>query len=160
MASKVLIADDNALFRKTLRHILETAQLCEVIEARDGYEALTQSRVLHPEIVVLDLAMPVMDGLRAAREITKSLPGVPILMCTMHASTQLDRDAKDAGVHKVIPKVQSNLIVPEIEKLLRAKTSISGTTSRTVTPEPAKSPPVPAISLPPEPDGGPSGSLA
>lgn len=117
MPSRVLIADDNPLFRKALRSLLELGHY-EVIEANDGQEAVNKVLKSRPDLVVLDLAMPVMDGLAAAREICKVLPEIPILMCTMHSSPQMDLEARKAGARKVIAKVHSALILQEVQQWL------------------------------------------
>lgn len=118
MSTRVLIADDNPVFRKTLRRLLEALQHWEVIEADDGDEAARKSLENRPDVVVLDLAMPVKDGLMAAREISQALPEVPILMCTMHASPQLEIEAQKSGVRQIISKTESNIIIPAILQLL------------------------------------------
>lgn len=96
------------------------AYACEVLEVEDGQAAVSRALELHPHLVILDLAMPVMDGLTAAREISKLLPEIPILMYTMHWTPALDLAAQKCGVRKLVPKVQSTELVAAVGELLEA----------------------------------------
>ena len=118
MPTRILIADDNPLFRRALKLLLESADHWEIIEAHDGEEAVHKSLETRPDLVVLDLVMPVKDGLAAAREISQAMPQTPILMCTMHASAQLEIEAQKSGVRQIISKSESSVIVPAIRQLL------------------------------------------
>ncbi len=110
MPKRILIADDNPTFRKTLRHFLEGVDRWEILEAADGQEAIKRSLETRPDVILLDLAMPVKDGLVAAREISQLLPDIPVLMCTMHRSAQLQTEAQKCGIRQVLSKDDSNLI--------------------------------------------------
>ena len=102
---RLLIADDNATARKLLRALLETRQSWQVCgEAENGVEAVAQAAELKPDIIILDLAMPVMDGLHAAQTISAASPAIPIFMHTMHNFAGLDIEAKKVGIRKVISK--------------------------------------------------------
>src|SRR5258708_28532572 len=102
---RVLIADDHAVVRGLLRVLLENQQDWQVCgEAENGFEAVAKAGQLQPDLIILDLAMPEMDGLRAAREISTALPTVPILMHTSYNSPELDIEAKKAGVQQVLSK--------------------------------------------------------
>jgi len=102
---RLLIADDNATARKLLRALLETRQSWQVCgEAENGVEAVAQAAELKPDIIILDLAMPVMDGLHAAQTISAASPAIPIFMHTMHNFASLDIEAKKVGIRKVISK--------------------------------------------------------
>jgi DNA-binding NarL/FixJ family response regulator len=101
----VLIVDDSELIRRSLRSLVEQNTDWRVCgEAENGKVAVEQVKKLHPDIVTLDLQMPVMDGLEAARQITLFAPGTAMVMFTMHTSAQLLRDAQAAGIKDVIPK--------------------------------------------------------
>jgi DNA-binding NarL/FixJ family response regulator len=105
MAFKILIADDNSAIRRLLRFFIEHTtdwQICG--EAENGRIAIDKVVELKPHAVVLDLSMPVMNGLDAAREITRIAPDVQIVMFTMHVSEQLRQDARAAGIKEVISK--------------------------------------------------------
>lgn len=118
MSTRLLIADDNPVFRKALRHLLEGVEHWEVIEACDGDEAVRKALENRPDVIVVDLAMPIKDGLTAAREISQALPEIPILMCTMHASPQLEIEAQKSGVRQILSKIESSIIIPAIQHLL------------------------------------------
>jgi DNA-binding NarL/FixJ family response regulator len=105
MAHKILIVDDNPLIRVALRSSLEDQgewQVCG--EAENGKEAIDKVSELNPDIVILDLQMPVMNGLEAGKEIARIAPDIPLLMFTMHLSPELIRLANAAGIHHVISK--------------------------------------------------------
>lgn len=107
MRKLILIADDNGIVRKLLRGMLERGGEWEVAGARDGQEAVLKARELRPDAVILDLAMPHMDGLTAAREIGKVLPSAPIILYTIHDSPETTLAATQAGVACVFPKAGS-----------------------------------------------------
>jgi DNA-binding NarL/FixJ family response regulator len=117
---RILIADDHPAIRKVLRSLIESHADWEVCgEAENGFEVLGKAGELRPDLVILDLAMPVMDGIRAAREISTTIPGLPILMHTMHGSPAVNLEAKKAGVTKVVSKGESgDELISAIESLL------------------------------------------
>ena len=93
-AIKLLVADDHEVVRKGFRAILEAQRDCEVVgEAGDGRRAVEMARELRPDIVVLDVSMPQLNGLEAARQILRSRPQTKILILTMHESDSLIREA-------------------------------------------------------------------
>ena len=115
VASRLLIADDNATVRRMLRALLETHEGWQVCgEAENGLEAVAKAKELQPDVILLDLAMPVMDGLRATREIAAILPAVPILIHTLHNAPGVELEAKKAGARKIINKTE------DADELLRA----------------------------------------
>ena len=81
-----------------MRQVLEGAERnWEVVEAEDGDEAVAKAQELKPDLIIVDLVMPVMDGLMAAREIVKLLPDVPILMHTLYLSESVGQEADDTA---------------------------------------------------------------
>jgi CheY-like chemotaxis protein len=118
MANRILIADDNALVRRALGHALERTGGWEIIEAENGEAAIHRARETNPNLVILDLAMPVMDGMRAARALRLMLPGVPIIMHTLHWSPRVEVEALKAGVRSVVAKSDSATILAAVQKLL------------------------------------------
>jgi len=124
MPKLILIADDNGLVRKLLRGMLERDGGWEVAGARDGREAVLKAQELKPDAVILDLAMPVMDGLEAAREIGKALPSAPVILYTIHDSPETALAATQAGVARVFPKTGSGqALIKTVGELLTRENS-------------------------------------
>jgi CheY-like chemotaxis protein len=118
MPTRILIAEDSPSVRTALRTLLEAAGAWEVIAVENGQEAIAKAQELKPNVIILDLVMPVMDGLRAARQISQMLPDVPLLMHTMHWSPQVEIEAQKVGVRKVVPKSDSRLLVSTVQQFL------------------------------------------
>jgi len=121
MAVQILIADDDAAIRRLLRRVIEEHEGWQVCgEAENGREALTQIGEACPDLVVLDLAMPQMNGLQAAREICKVAPHLPMLLLTVQqVSGELVQEARSAGFHGAVSKSTGSEVVRGIETLLR-----------------------------------------
>lgn len=103
--AKVLIVDDSSILRRLLRTCLEQDSALEVCgEAENGLIAVERVRDLVPDIVILDLAMPVMNGLEAARQITTIAPNTAMVLFTMHECVGLSHEAKAAGIRGVLSK--------------------------------------------------------
>ncbi len=118
MRARILVADDNPIVRTTLRHLLEGVGHSGIIEAENGRDAVSKTLELRPDLVILDLAMPVLDGLNAAHEISQHLPKTPVLMYSMHWSTHIEIEAQKLGVRKVISKANSSLLLSTVRQLL------------------------------------------
>ena len=105
MPFKILIVDDSSPIRHLLRFFIEHNTDWEVCgEAENGLIAVEKVAALKPDVVILDLSMPVMNGLEAAREISRLDPSVQMVMFTMHTNEQLRRDAEAVGIKDVISK--------------------------------------------------------
>ena len=120
MPFKILIVDDSALVRRALRLCIETSGDCDVCgEAENGKIAVERVEELHPDIVILDLQMPVMNGLEAAKEISRIAPGSALVMLTMHSYATLADDARAAGIMEVLSKTDAvpNLLLDTIRRL-------------------------------------------
>lgn len=125
MATRILIADDAELVRIALRDLLKTENVCEIVEAENGKDAIRKALQTKPDLIILDMAMPVMDGLSATQEIKKRLPNTPILMYTLHYSAQLEAEARRVGVQKILPKSESTALLGAVRDMLeRGKAEI------------------------------------
>jgi DNA-binding NarL/FixJ family response regulator len=103
MAVKILLVDDNAVVRRALRYSIESQTDWEVAgEAENGKVAIELVQRSSPDVIILDLSMPVMNGLDAARHIKALSPQTRILLFTLHASPQLTEDARRAGINDVL----------------------------------------------------------
>ena len=123
---KILIADDKPQMRRVIRGLLEAHPGWEICaEAEDGVEAVARAKQFKPDLVLLDLAMPEMNGFEAARQISTELPGVPIFLNTLYASPQVEKEAENIGVQRVISKSEEYQLVPAIEEALGAARNVS-----------------------------------
>lgn len=105
MPHTILIVDDNAALRQLLRNCIERHPEWTVCgEAENGKDAVKKVEELNPDIVLLDMQMPVMNGLEAARRIKVVAPNTAMLMFTMHCSPELLREAQAAGIRDVVSK--------------------------------------------------------
>jgi DNA-binding NarL/FixJ family response regulator len=102
---RILVADDHPVVRQGLRTLLRGNPDWEVVdEAEDGVEAVEKANQLKPDVVVLDLSMPRMNGLEACRKIRKNLPQSEILIVTQHDSPQMMREAFNANAKGYVVK--------------------------------------------------------
>ncbi|HVP47916.1 MAG TPA: response regulator transcription factor [Bryobacteraceae bacterium] len=101
----VLLVDDHSLVRKGFRRILEDDPEIQVVgEAADGTEAVKRAQELEPKVIVMDMAMPGLNGMQASIEILKVLPKTAILMLSMYSEENYVRNALDAGAKGYILK--------------------------------------------------------
>jgi len=103
MPGTILIVDDNAIFRQTLWSYIERNtdwQVCG--EAENGKVAVEQVEEMHPEVVILGLHLPILDGLEAAGQIKKLAPNTTTLMLTAHIGKRLLNNAQAAGIRNVL----------------------------------------------------------
>jgi DNA-binding NarL/FixJ family response regulator len=104
-AISVVLVDDHGLVRKGFRRILEDDPEIRVVgEAGNGQEAVTLARQLHPRVVVMDMAMPGLDGVQATREIVKYAPDSAVLILSMYSEEHYVRNALDAGARGYLLK--------------------------------------------------------
>jgi len=105
MTIRILVVDDHPIVRQGLRTLLEGHSGWEVIgEASDGAEALEKARELNPDVMVLDVTMPRMNGLEACRLLRRQFPELEILFVTQHDSPQMMREALEAGARGYVVK--------------------------------------------------------
>jgi len=132
--TQILIADDHELVRKGLRAVLESQPGWKVCgEAINGRQAVELAKQLGPDVIVLDVTMPDLNGLEATRQIRKAIPQAEILILTMHESEQLVGEMLAAGAHGYILKADtSRLLVSAIESLAQHKPFFTGKVSEVV----------------------------
>jgi two-component system, response regulator PdtaR len=112
---RILIAEDETIIRLDLRSLLERAGFDVVAEARDGEEAVSLARVHEPELALLDVKMPKLDGIEAARRILDERP-IPIVMVTAYGEQELVSRAVEAGVFGYLVKpFRETDLLPAIE---------------------------------------------
>ena len=123
MPLRILVVDDHAVVRRGVRSLLESRDGWEVCgEATTGRDAVEQSRRLRPDVVVMDLSLPELNGLDATRHILKDAPETEVLVLTMHQSEELARDVLQAGARGYVLKsdADENLIAA-VENLRQHK---------------------------------------
>jgi DNA-binding NarL/FixJ family response regulator len=120
----VLLVDDHALVRRGFRRILEDEPTFQVVgEASDGLEAVQLAEQLHPKVIVMDCALPQINGIEATRRILAKSPNIAILMLSMHSEDTLVRQSLEAGARGYILKNAMDLdLVAAIQKIAEGKT--------------------------------------
>lgn len=104
MAKRVLAADDSPLIRKMLCQLFERDNDYDICaEAENGQEAIELALKQRPDLIILDFAMPILNGLHAARKLKKIMPEVPIILFTQHA-TAITRIETDVNIDRVVSK--------------------------------------------------------
>jgi len=123
---RVLLADDHQLLRQAIRRALEDAGMTVVAEAGDGGEAVRLAGELQPDVVVMDVSMPVLDGVAATRRIHDDFPNLPIVIITMHGDEALRRDAVNAGAAGFLTKdVSMQEVVATITQIAGGEVALS-----------------------------------
>jgi DNA-binding NarL/FixJ family response regulator len=120
---RILIADDSPHLLGCIRKVIEEHPDWKVCgEASDGLEAVSKAAELGPDLVVLDLTMPNLNGLQAARAIHIAAPKIPILLYTQHLfDDHLEREARAAGFSGAVTKGSNDSLTAAIESLLRGQ---------------------------------------
>jgi DNA-binding NarL/FixJ family response regulator len=120
----VLLVDDHSLVRRGFRRMLEDELDMEVVgEAGDGEESVKLAKQLHPQVVVMDCALPGMNGLEATRQIIESSPATSVLMLSMHSESTWVRQAIEAGAKGYVLKNAMDLeLGPAIRKIAAGET--------------------------------------
>ena len=124
MPVRILIVDDDETIRGLVRRIIEEHPDWTVCgEASNGFEAITQINQSAPDLVVMDLAMPRMNGIQAAREISRDFPELPMLLLTVQqVEKALIYEARSAGFRGAVSKSTGSEVVKGIDALLRKET--------------------------------------
>jgi DNA-binding NarL/FixJ family response regulator len=114
---RILLADDSPFWREQIRAILEQDPDWSVYEANNGSEAVRKSSWIHQDVVILDMCMPVFDGLGAARRLKDVTPELPVLVITVDKTPFLESAARQTGVLAVFSKMDCL----EVRNFLRQK---------------------------------------
>ena len=132
--TKVLVADDHGVVRKGLRFLLELDSQIEVVgEASDGREALDMAEQLHPDVVVLDITMPQLNGIDAAAQLRKRDPDIGIVMLSMHCDETFLLRALSAGAQAYLLKDAAETdLVQAVKSVAAHKMFFSPTITRTL----------------------------
>jgi DNA-binding NarL/FixJ family response regulator len=118
--TRILVADDNEIVRRGIGHLLRRHEGWEICgEAADGQETVAKARELAPDAVVLDFAMPVMNGIESARQIRKECPNTAIVLCSMYLDHQLASRAQEVGIKSVLSKSNVRELIEGVEAGLR-----------------------------------------
>jgi len=133
MPTRVLLADDHALIRQGLKAFLEKQGFQIVFEASDGQETIRAAEKTKPDVAVIDISMPILNGVDAARELKKSSPKVKVILLTQHDEDQYVTESLRAGVRGYVLKSQAaEDLVHAIQEVCRGSVYLSPSISQTV----------------------------
>lgn len=123
---RILIADDHEVVRKGVRSLLESQDDQNITEASNGREAVDIASEMSPDLVVLDVTMPILDGLSAAKQIKKALPRVPIVILSIHNGPEMMRATQRAGADAFVTKSDlGSVLLKAVEAVMQGKTFFS-----------------------------------
>lgn len=133
MPIRVVLADDHVLVRQGLKSLLEREKFQVVAEASDGQELIRLAETHHPDIAVLDISMPTLNGIEAARELTRSSPQTKVILLTQHEEEQYIHEALQVGVKGYVLKSQvASDLVHAMHQVSRGGIYLSPGVSRAV----------------------------
>jgi DNA-binding NarL/FixJ family response regulator len=119
LSKRILIVDDSKAIRAAARHFVERETEFTVCgEAIDGVDAIEKARHLSPDLIILDLSMPRMNGLQAARKLRAMSVKTPIILFTMYADAVRPEETERAGISAVVSKMDLSALQVHLEKLL------------------------------------------
>ena len=125
MVKSVLIADDNGFVRQRLRELFDREpdfEVCAV--AKNGMKAIEEAELSHPDLILLDPSMPVMNGLDAARALKRLMPKVPIVMFSVYSDSFTEKEARSAGVSALVSKFEDTSALVRIARNLVYATAL------------------------------------
>lgn len=114
MPKSVLVVDDNAAIRQALCRVFTSEaefDLCG--EAENGREAIEKAQALHPDLIVMDLSMPVMNGIDAARTLKTLMPMVPVIIFSEYSDVFSEQEARSAGISALVSKSEHVSVLME-----------------------------------------------
>ena len=133
MPTRIVLADDHVLVREGLKSLLEREHFHVMAEASDGQEAVKLVEMHHPDIAILDISMPTLNGIDAARGLTRSAPKTKVILLTQHEEEQYIHEALEAGVKGYVLKNQvANDLIQAIRQVGRGEFYLSPGISRAV----------------------------
>ena len=123
MTTRIILADDHIIFRQGLRAQLDTVKGIEVVdEAGDGRQAVKLAKKIKPDVVVIDISMPILNGIDAVRQIIKAVPETRVIILSMHKDRHYIAEALKAGALGYIAKEESfNSLIFAIKTVLKGK---------------------------------------
>jgi DNA-binding NarL/FixJ family response regulator len=120
MPKSVLVVDDNASIRQALCRVFTSEaefDLCG--EAENGREAIEKAQALHPDLIVMDLSMPVMNGIDAARTLKTLMPMVPVIIFSEYSDVFSEQEARSAGISALVSKSEHvSVLIERVRALL------------------------------------------
>ena len=126
MPTRVVLADDHVLVRQGIKSLLEREGMQVLAEASDGQEAVHQVEKLNPDVAIFDIGMPMLNGMDAARTVSRSCPKTKAILLTQHDEDQYVSEALNAGVKGYVLKSQvANDLVQAIRQVLRGDVYLS-----------------------------------
>src|SRR3984885_1878023 len=142
----VLLAEDHTIVREGFRKMLELEEDLEVIgEAQNGREAVNLVKKLRPDVVLMDIAMPLLNGLEATRQVLKAVPATKVLMLSAHSDDAYVNNATESGaVGFLLKQTSAHEVCRAIREVQKGKTFFSASVSRRFdrlnAPSPGRSP--------------------
>jgi DNA-binding NarL/FixJ family response regulator len=133
MPTRIVLADDHVLVRQGLKSLLERENFQVMGEASDGQEAVKLIETHHPDIAIMDISMPILNGIDAARGLSRSAPKTKVILLTQHEEEQYIHEALEAGVKGYVLKNQvANDLIQAIRQVCRGEFYLSPGISRAV----------------------------
>ena len=131
MAVRILFADDSPVVQRTIRELLGSAHMPDVVTVADGIEAVRCAIEMFPDVAILDYAMPAMNGIDAARIISETRPDMPMILLTVSVAEYLIARAFGAGIRGYVLKLDAgDDLVRAIDAVRRGATYVSPGASR------------------------------
>ena len=126
---RIIVADDHEVVRRGVCSVLGTRENIEVCaEASNGQEAIEKALQLNPDLIILDVAMPTMDGQTATKEIKKLLPKIPVLILSVHDGHEMIRAVREAGAQGFVTKsAVAPTLLDAVDAVLRGETYFADT---------------------------------